>query len=115
MTTEHIHKDVETLPLDKHGEIIEDKISYYSIDFDIIINTPLNQMCKDLINLLKRDDVFHFDITRPVSNGGSYEIRDTIWDLALIRKIVFEEYYLMIDDYKIFYNEIMGFSKRIKW
>ena len=115
MTTEHIHKDVETLPFDKHGGIIEDKISYYSIDFDIIINTSLNQMCKDLINLLKRDDVFHFDITRPVSNGVNYEIKDTIWDLALIRKIVFEEYYLMIDDYKIFYNEIMGFSKRIKW
>jgi hypothetical protein len=114
MTTEHIHKDVCNLVYNKCGELLKDEITRYTIDIDVEINTPLNKMCKDLLSLIKDDDVFVFDIVYPIPQY-SYKIQERIFDLKYVKKIVFEEYYLVINDVKIFYNAIFDFNKRRKW
>lgn len=112
--TEHIHKDVCNLVYDKHGQLLKDESTQYTIDIDVEINAPLNQMCKDLLSLIKDDDVFVIDIVYPIPQDG-YKINPIIFDLEYIERIVFEEYYLRINNVKIFYNAIFGFSKRRRW
>lgn len=111
---EHIHKDVCNLVYNKHGQLLKDEIIRYSIDIDVEINAPLNQMCKDLLSLIKDDDVFVIDIVYPIPQY-KYEIEPRIFDLKHITQIIFEEYYLIINDVKIFYNAIFGFNKRGSW
>ena len=112
--TEHIHKDVCTIAYDKYGQILKGKTIRYSIDIDVEINVPLNKMCEDLLSLIKDDDVFHFDIVYPIPQCD-YLIKERIFDLKYVKKIVFEEYYLLINDVKIFYNAIFDFNKRKRW
>ena len=71
-------------------------------------------MCGDLLSLIKDDDVFHFDIVYPIPQCD-YLIKERVFDLKYIKKIVFEEYYLLINDVKIFYNAIFDFNKRKRW
>lgn len=111
---EHIHKDVCTIAYDKHGQIIKDKITTYTIDIDVEIKTQLNKMCEDLLSLIKDDDVFVFDIVYPIPQYN-YHIEAGIFDLQYVKRIVFEEYYLLINDVKIFYNAIFDFNKRRRW
>ena len=112
--TEHIHKDVCNLVYDKHGQLLKDGTTRYTIDIDVEINAPLNKMCKDLLSLIKDDDVFAFDIVYPIPQYG-YSIEERIFDLEYVKRIVFEEYYLVINDVKIFYNAIFDFNKRRIW
>lgn len=112
--TEHIHKDVCMIAYDQYGQIFKDKTDIYTIDIDVEIKTQLNKMCEDLLSLIKDDDVFHFDIVYPVPQWD-YLIKGRIFDLKYVKKIVFEEYYLLINDIKIFYNAIFDFNKREKW
>lgn len=112
--TEHIHKDVCTIAYDKYGQIIKDKTTSYTIDIDVEINAPLNKMCEDLLSLIKDDDVFVFDIVYPIPQYN-YHIEERIFDLQYVKRIVFEEYYLLINDVKIFYNAIFDFNKRKRW
>ena len=101
--TEHIHKDVCNLVYDKHGQLLKDEITRYTIDIDVEINTPLNKMCGDLLSLIKDDDVFVFDIVYLIPEYN-YRIEERIFDLEYVKKIVFEEYYLVINDVKILKN-----------
>lgn len=112
--TEHIHKEVCNLTFNKYGELIKDETTRYAIDIDVEINAPLNKMCRDLLSLIKQDDVFVFDIVYPIPQYN-YRIEDRIFDLEYVTKIVFEEYYLLIDGVKIFYNAIFDFNKRKRW
>lgn len=112
--TEHIHKDVCNLIYNKYGELLKDEITRYEINVDVEINAPLNKMCRDLLSLIKDDDVFVFDIVYPVPQYN-YRVESRIFDLEYVEKIVFEEYYLLIDDVKIFYNAIFDFNKRKRW
>lgn len=114
MMTEHIHKEVCNFTFDKYGQILKDNKSQYTIDIDVEINTTLNQMCKDLLALIKDDDVFVIHIVYPIPQY-SYRIEARIFDLEYVKRIVFEEYYLQIDGVKIFYNAIFGFKKRRRW
>ena len=111
---EYIHKDVCSLSFNKYGQIIKDETTRYAIDIDVEINTQLNKMCMDLLSLIKDDDVFVFDIVYPIPQYN-YKIEDRIFDLEYVKKIVFEEYYLVINDVKIFYNAIFDFNKRKRW
>ena len=113
--TEHIHKDVCSLVYNKYGELLKDETTRYAIDIDVEINAPLNKMCRDLLSLIKDDDVFVFDIVYPIPRYNYYEISDRIFDLEYVTKIVFEDYYLLINDVKIFYNAIFDFNKRKRW
>ena len=112
--TEHIHKDVCDFVFDKYGDLLKDETIQYAIDIDVEINAPLNKMCRDLLSLIKDKDVFVFDIVYPIPNYN-YRISGRIFDLEYVTKIVFEEYYLLINDVKIFYNAIFDFNKRKKW
>ena len=112
--SEHIHKDVCNLVYNKYGELLKDETTRYEIDIDVEINVPLNKMCGDLLSLIKDDDVFFFDIVYPLPQYN-YRIEARIFDLKYVSSIVFEEYYLMINNVKIFYNAIFDFNKRIKW
>lgn len=112
--TEHIHKDVCTLVCNKYGELLKDETTCYAIDIDVEVNAPLNKMCRDLLALIKDKDVFVFDIVYPIPQH-SYSVESRIFDLEYVEKIVFEEYYLLINDVKIFYNAIFDFNKRKRW
>ena len=111
---EHIHKDVCNLSYNKHGELLKDETTRYAIDIDVEINAPLNKMCRDLLSLIKNDDVFVIDIVYLIPQHN-YRIEDRIFDLEYVKKIVFEEYYLIINNVRIFYNAIFDFNKRKRW
>jgi hypothetical protein len=109
---EHIHKDVCTGTYNKHGEHVE--TSTYSIDFDIEYE-ELNPMCKDLLKTIKDKECFVFYLTIPISQGTYYRIEDRYFDMEYINKITFNDYYLTINEFKIFYNAIMDFGKSRRW
>ena len=103
---EHIHHDVEGMILDKNEKL--KKKLLYQIDFDVEYTT-LNSMCKDILEILKDKNNHYIVIVKPVWKGLHFEIEKVPFDFQWIKKIVFEEYYVVINDYTIFYNAIFDF------
>jgi hypothetical protein len=110
---EHIHKDVCMGTYNKYGEGIE--TSQYAIDFDVEYE-ELTPMCKDLLETIKDKECFVFYLTIPIPTGlGGYQIENRYFDMQYISKITFKEYYLTIDNFKVFYNAIMDFGEAKRW
>ena len=109
-----IEKTFLTYYYNKHGELVETS-QPQKIHVEVEIKTELNKMCQDLLDLLKEDDVFSFSIVHPVVGWLEVKIEKRYFDLEFIEKIVFDEYYLTIDGYKIFYNAIFKFDKEKRW
>ena len=109
-----IEKEFLTFSYDKYGKFTEvsDPIP---INVEVEIKTELSPMCKDLLELLKDKDVFSFSLVCVVENYGSPKIDTIYFDLEFLDKIVFDEYFLEIGRFKIFYNGIFGFSKAKRW
>ena len=111
---EKIVKEFVTLSYNKYGELVETtEPQRISIDVEY---DDLNPMCRDFLKMLKDDNVFSFSITT-VDSYSSFEPKIARWyyDLINISKIEFKEYYLMINDTKIFYNAIFDFAKARRW
>lgn len=113
MVIETVHKEFVAFTYDKYGELC-DTPKRYDVDFEITYG-DLNAMCKDLLKILRDKDVQKFWISHPIYHLGYYEIEDSYFDLEFVKKIKFEEYYLEIDGYKIFYNAIFDFGKARNW
>ena len=109
-----IEKEFVTVTLNKHGEVVKTS-DPIPIRINVEINTTLNKMCQDLLDLIKKDGVFGFYITHPINKLIRVEIIQSFYDLEYVEDIVFEDYYLMIDGRKIFYNAIFDFGKSNRW
>lgn len=113
MVVEHIHKLFVNVAFNKYGEY-ESSSDVCSVDIDVEYD-ELNQLCKDLLEIIKSENVKSFWICKPHYCGLSYDIRDEYFDLEWIEKIVFKEYYMLIDGYKILYNSIFDFGRSRNW
>ena len=113
MVVETVHKEFVEFSYNKYGKIC-DTPKRYDVDFEITYG-DLNTMCKDLLKILKDKDVSRFWICHPHYHIGHYTIENSYFDLESVKKIKFEEYYLEIDGYKIFYNAIFDFGKAMNW
>lgn len=109
-----IEKTFVTLSYNKHGELVETS-QPQKIHVEVEIKTELNKMCQDLLDLLKEDDVFSFSLTHVSTGWVDAKIKKSFFDLEYIEKIVFDEYFLTIDGWKLFYNAIFNFNKEKRW
>lgn len=106
MMIETIKKEFVNCIVNKHGEIVE------------VINTPinfkieykkLNAMCKDIIKILKDEHIHSLSLTSIDDSGFTIEIERITFRLADVKKIVFQEYYMLIDGRRFLYNAIFNF------
>lgn len=109
-----IEKTFVTFSYNKYGELVETS-QPQKIHVEVEIKTELNKMCQDLLDLLKDDDVFSFSLTHVSTGWVDAEIKKSFFDLEYIEKIVFDEYFLTIDGWKLFYNAIFDFNKEKRW
>lgn len=109
-----IEKKFTTFGFDKNGSLV-DISAPNQIHIDVKINTELSTMCKDLLNLIKDDDVFSISITHAKTGWVDASVKKSFFDLEYVKEIVFEDYYLRINGLKIFYNAIFDFKKEKRW
>ena len=109
-----IEKTFTTLSYNKHGELVEASPPE-TIHIEVEIKTELSPMCRDLLKLLQEEDVFIFSLTHVSTGWVNVTIKKSFFDLEYIGKIVFDEYFLTIDGWKLFYNAIFDFNKEKRW
>lgn len=115
-----IDKDFITLPFNRDGELHEDyDITCGKIHIEVEERVKLSKMCKDLLKILKKKDVFSIYIVHPIMTWGVPEIEKHYFDLETVEKIIFDDYYLIFKGeyfcHKIFYNAIFDFGKATRW
>jgi hypothetical protein len=103
---ETVHKDFTQLNINKHNEI--KTIENYTIDFTITYNT-LNPMLKDIVKLLKDKNISSISLTT-IDDTAMPKIIKKIIHLEHINTITIGDYYLKIDNDKIFFNNIFNFK-----
>lgn len=109
-----IEKTFTTLSYNTYGEIVE--VSHpEKIHVEVEIKSELSPMCRDLLELLKDDDVFSFSLTHVYTGWVNAEIKKTFFNLEHIDQIVFDEYFLEINGFKVFYNAIFDFNEEKRW
>ena len=115
-----IDKDFITLPFNRDGNLHEDyNIICGKIHIEVEERVKLSKMCKDLVKILKKKNVFSIYIVHPILHWGTAEVEKHYFDLETVEKIIFDDYYLVFEGeyfrHKIFYNAIFDFGEDKRW
>lgn len=103
---ETIKKEFVNCILNKYGEVVE--VINIPIDFKIEYK-KLNAMCKDIVKILKDEHIHSLSLISIDDSGFMPEIERITFRLVDVKKIVFQEYYMLIDGRKFLYNAIFNF------